>query len=119
MIFALVATATLVEGSAVKGILSASMGLMIATVGIDLQSGAARFTFGSPDLLDGIHLLTAIIGVYAITEVLVTVEQLSCGTFRTTETVGRMWASKAARSEESRVGKEGVSKCRLRWVRDH
>src|SRR3546814_679447 len=95
MIFALVATATLVEGSAVKGILSASMGLMIATVGIDLQSGAARFTFGSPDLLDGIHLLTAIIGVYAITEVLVTVEQLSCGTFRTTETVGRMWASKA------------------------
>src|SRR3546814_11856242 len=53
MIFALVATATLVEGSAVKGILSASMGLMIATVGIDLQSGAARFTFGSPDLLDG------------------------------------------------------------------
>src|SRR3546814_17636712 len=71
------------------------MGLMIATVGIDLQSGAARFTFGSPDLLDGIHLLTAIIGVYAITEVLVTVEQLSCGTFRTAETVGRMWASQA------------------------
>src|SRR3546814_18832423 len=95
MIFALVATATLVEGSAVKGILSASMGLMLATVGIDLQSGAAGFTFGSPDLLDGIHLLTAIIGGNAITEVLVTVEQL--------------------RSEGRRGGKEWVSTFGSRW----
>src|SRR3546814_16303956 len=81
------------------------MGLMIATVGIDLQSGADRFTFGSPDLLDGIHLLTAIIGVYAITEVLVTVEQLSCGPFPPTETVRRMWASKA---EWARMRRESL-----------
>lgn len=94
MVFALVATASLVRGSAVKGFLSAIFGLMLATVGIDLQSGSARFSFGLPDLLDGIPLLTAIIGVYAVTEVLITVEHLHAGRWRAPEPIGRIWATK-------------------------
>ncbi len=95
MVFALVATATLVEGSAVKGFLSTALGLILATIGIDLQSGVARFTFGLPDLLDGIHLLTAIIGVYAITEILITVEHLAAGRWQAPAAIGKLWATKA------------------------
>jgi len=95
MAFALIATAALVEGSALKGFLSLVFGLMLATVGIDLQSGAARFTFGDASLLDGIGLLTVIIGVYSVTEVLVIVEQLARGTWDPPMAVGSLWPTRA------------------------
>lgn len=95
MVFALVATASLVKGSAVKGFIATIFGLMLATVGIDLQSGSARFSFGLPDLFDGIPLLTAIIGVYAVTEVMITIESLVTGKWHAPEPIGKLWATKA------------------------
>ena len=95
MVFALVATASTVRGSAVKGTLSALLGLAIATVGIDLQSGSSRFTFGRPELMDGIPLLVAIIGVYAVTEVMMTVENLVSGRWEAPKAIGKLWATKA------------------------
>jgi len=50
----------------VKGLLSAAIGLAIVTVGQDPMMGTSRFTFGSPDMLGGIHFLTAMIGLFAI-----------------------------------------------------
>jgi putative tricarboxylic transport membrane protein len=52
--------------SVVKGLLSAAIGLLIVTVGQDPMMGTARFTFGSADMLGGIHFLTALIGLFAI-----------------------------------------------------
>ena len=46
MCFALAATAAISKEAMLKGLLSMCLGLMIATVGIDPQSGAIRFTFG-------------------------------------------------------------------------
>ena len=60
--------ATLTEGSMVKGMMTACLGLMIATVGTDPFSGVNRFTFGSPDLLNGIPYILIMVGVYAVSE---------------------------------------------------
>ena len=60
--------ATLNEGSLVKALMSAIVGLMIATVGTDPFSGVNRFTFGRPELLDGIPYILIMIGVYALSE---------------------------------------------------
>jgi putative tricarboxylic transport membrane protein len=56
--------------SVVKGLLSAVIGLLIVTVGQDPVMGTARFTFGSADMLGGIHFLTALIGLFAIPQLI-------------------------------------------------
>jgi putative tricarboxylic transport membrane protein len=52
--------------SLVKGLLSAVIGLAIVTIGQDPMMGTARFTFGQLNLIAGIHFLTALIGLFAI-----------------------------------------------------
>ncbi|MCT8140510.1 tripartite tricarboxylate transporter permease [Anaerobacillus sp. CMMVII] len=70
MIFALVMAATLMGGSLFKGFLSIGLGLTFGLVGIDLQSGVSRFTFGSGHLTSGIDMIVIIIGVFGLGEVL-------------------------------------------------
>jgi len=61
--------------SLVKGLSAAALGALIALVGLDPMSGVRRFAFGSSDLLGGINFIAVIIGLFAITEVLVGVEE--------------------------------------------
>ncbi len=64
-------TAALVSASnPAKGMISLSIGLLLATVGFDMISGAPRFTFGSLHLMEGIHFIPVMIGVFAVAEVL-------------------------------------------------
>jgi putative tricarboxylic transport membrane protein len=50
----------------IKGLLSAVIGLAIVSIGQDPVMGTARFAFGDPNLLSGIHFLSALIGLFAI-----------------------------------------------------
>jgi putative tricarboxylic transport membrane protein len=59
----------------VKTALSLLLGLAMAAVGFDTISGEVRLTFGSDDLLRGVPFLVAVIGLFGIGEILVTVEQ--------------------------------------------
>ncbi len=52
--------------SVVKGLLSGLIGLILVTVGQDPIMGTARYTFGEVNLLQGVHFLTALIGLFAI-----------------------------------------------------
>lgn len=70
MLFTLSAIVALSRGAMVKGFIAMGIGLMISTVGVDLQTGIHRFTFGIPQLTDGIDFLVVIIGIYAVGEVL-------------------------------------------------
>lgn len=64
-------TAALVSGpSPAKGLVSLSIGLLLATVGLDTISGAPRFTFGTIALMEGINFIPVMIGVFAVAEVL-------------------------------------------------
>lgn len=92
MIFALAATASLFEESVVKGFMSLLFGLMVTTVGIDLQSGVLRFTFGIAELQTGIDFVVVIIGLYGIGEVFKNYETIKeVGVFALKKTFGRVW----------------------------
>lgn len=54
-----------------KALLGAMIGLALGTVGIDPQSSVPRFTFGEIHLYDGFQTIVAIVGLFAISEVLV------------------------------------------------
>ena len=59
------------QGAAVlKGLAMGLLGLAIATIGLDPQSGLPRFTFGTVELLGGIEFVAVVIGVFAIAEVM-------------------------------------------------
>lgn len=64
--FGLTVICTFAARSPVKGLLSAVIGLAIVTVGQDPVMGTARFTFGNADMLSGVHFLTALIGLFAV-----------------------------------------------------
>lgn len=64
--FGLTVICTFAARSPIKGLLSAVIGLAIVTIGQDPVMGTARFTFGNADMLAGIHFLTAMIGLFAV-----------------------------------------------------
>lgn len=65
-VFGMTTIAVLLAGNPAKGILSASFGLVVGIVGIDGISGAERFTFGTLELLSGVHIIVLLTGLYAI-----------------------------------------------------
>lgn len=62
-------------GSAIKGWIAGILGFMIATIGTDPISGVPRFTFGSPDLLTGIRPILVMVGLFAVSEILIQVAE--------------------------------------------
>ncbi len=67
-VFGLSAVVGLSKKSLWKGLASVLFGLLMATVGPDYVSGTDRFTFGIPDLLDGIKTVPVVIGLLAMSE---------------------------------------------------
>jgi putative tricarboxylic transport membrane protein len=53
-----------------KGVVTLFLGLLASTVGLNNPAAHARFTFGNADLLGGISLIPAMIGLFAIAEIL-------------------------------------------------
>ncbi|HET8609357.1 MAG TPA: tripartite tricarboxylate transporter permease [Burkholderiales bacterium] len=94
MLFAMAAVSSLTGRSVAKGLLSTIVGLMISTVGIDLQSGQARFTFGVPELQGGISFLIVVIGLFAIGEVLSNIEDYAKGDTEIIRIKGRLWLTR-------------------------
>ena len=63
--------ASLAGESLVKGLMAGVAGLMISTVGTDPVAGLNRFTFNSPELLSGIPPILVMVGLFAMSELLV------------------------------------------------
>jgi len=70
VVLGLMALAAVSGGSVLKGLAAGVAGLMIATVGIDPQSGISRFDFGAVWLLDGIEFIVLTVALFGIGEVL-------------------------------------------------
>lgn len=60
----------LVSENVLKGLMAAVFGLLLGTVGLDMLSGQARFTFGQPFLLGGVDLIVILVGLFALPPVL-------------------------------------------------
>jgi putative tricarboxylic transport membrane protein len=69
-VFGLSVIAGVSNNSIFKGLIGACIGLFMATVGVDSISGTSRFIFGQKKLMAGIDLIIALIGLFAISEVL-------------------------------------------------
>jgi putative tricarboxylic transport membrane protein len=63
------------KGQAVKTIVSMMVGFALAAVGLDTVTGQLRLTFGFTDLLKGFDFLIAVIGLFGIGEILLTLEE--------------------------------------------
>jgi len=69
-IAALMLVVVLSQGNLLKGLLSAALGLAVATVGFAPIGGAQRFTFGTIDLAAGIGIVPFMVGLFAISEMI-------------------------------------------------
>jgi putative tricarboxylic transport membrane protein len=71
MLFSLTVIAGVAGDSLLKGLISAGLGLLLATVGLDLVYGTDRFIFGETNLMSGLNFIPVLIGLFAIPEVII------------------------------------------------
>ena len=92
LLLAMTMVGTLMAENPIKGLFSALAGLWLATVGMEQQTTQARFTFGSPHLVEGIDFIIVAIGLFAIPEVLTQAELITkYGLQKREQVTGRIW----------------------------
>lgn len=94
MVMGLVFAIILSGGSLMKAVAMVLLGILLSTIGTDLETGAARLTFGLPRLEDGIDFSVLAIGIFGFAEVL---RNLDHDVVRNvaSQTVGRILPSRA------------------------
>ncbi len=70
ILFGLLLLTAMMGEDKIKGMISALLGFAVATVGVDVISGAQRYTFGSPELIGGIDFVPVAIGLFGVGELL-------------------------------------------------
>jgi putative tricarboxylic transport membrane protein len=70
MLMSLVIVTYLVRGSMLKALIMVALGFMLGSVGMDALNGRQRFTYGVPELRDGIGIVPVVIGLFGVNEVL-------------------------------------------------
>lgn len=75
MCMAFACIAGLMGEAPMKAVLAAVIGLALATVGLDANSGVYRFTGGDVHLSDGIQFIVVVIGVFSVSEILLMIEE--------------------------------------------
>jgi putative tricarboxylic transport membrane protein len=74
-VLGLIAIAVVAKQSTLKGLLAACLGLLISAIGTDPFTGFDRFTFGHPNLMGGFELVALLVGLFAISEMFVQIEE--------------------------------------------
>jgi TctA family transporter len=90
MLMALVASAVMTQGDAVKGLAMVVLGLLIGVVGVDVNSGMARYSFGIPELIDGVGFTVVAVGLFAVAEIVVNLESREAREVYTGKVTGLM-----------------------------
>jgi len=75
VILGLLGAVVLAHGSPAKAIAMIVVGVLVGLVGVDVNSGAPRMTFGIPDITDGISFVPIAIGLFGIAEMIRNLEQ--------------------------------------------
>ncbi len=74
LVMGLIAAVVLAHGSPFKAIAMVLVGILIGLVGIDVNSGVPRLTFGIPDIADGMDFVPVVVGLFGIGEVAANLE---------------------------------------------
>ncbi len=75
MVLGLIAAVVLAHGSIIKAIAMIILGLLLGLVGTDVNSGVARYSFGLPELIDGVGIGTIAMGMFGFSEIIRNLEQ--------------------------------------------
>jgi putative tricarboxylic transport membrane protein len=70
MMLSFVTVSAVLGSSAVRGLTALAIGIFLGMIGIDNQTGQARFTFGVTELFDGINVIVVAVGLFAVGETL-------------------------------------------------
>jgi putative tricarboxylic transport membrane protein len=70
MVLSLLTVSAVLGHSVLRGVTALALGIFLGLIGIDLQSGQGRFTFGVTELLDGINVIVVAVGLFAVGETL-------------------------------------------------
>jgi putative tricarboxylic transport membrane protein len=74
MVLGLIGAVVLAHGSLLKAIAMIVLGLVLGLVGTDVNSGMARFSFGIPELTDGIGIVSVAMGLFGFAEIISNLE---------------------------------------------
>lgn len=94
MVFAFVTVSSVLGASVVRGLTALAIGLFIGMIGVDLQTGQARFNFGQLSLLDGIDVVVVCVGLFAVGETLHLASRYRRGKDEIVPIKGSLWMSK-------------------------
>lgn len=72
MVLGLIAAVALASGSFIKALIMVAFGLMLGLVGMDINTAASRYTFGFPELGDGLSLVAVAMGIFGLGEIIFT-----------------------------------------------
>ncbi|MCK8784116.1 tripartite tricarboxylate transporter permease [Roseomonas sp. NAR14] len=94
MVLCFVTVSAVLGGSPLRGLTSLFFGLLLGLVGIDLQTGQPRLTFGIPELLDGVNVVLVAVALFAVGETLYLAWNHVEGR-QEIRPVGHLWLSRA------------------------
>jgi len=92
-VFGLTVIASVAGRALTKGLIAGFFGLLIATVGIDPIEGYARYSFDIPNLMGGFSLLPVLIGLFAISQIFVQIENVGKDIKRYDQKIGKLMPS--------------------------
>lgn len=96
MLLGLLAGSTLARGSKLKGISMTCLGLLLGTIGTDINTGDQRFTFGLPELGDGLEIVALALGLFGIAEFLKSINAVApISTSNTNIRIADLWPSRS------------------------
>lgn len=90
MVAGLVAAAAVTEDEPLKGLAMVIFGLALGTVGTDVDSGVARFHWGFLELRDGISFIALAMGLFGVSEVILSLESIGARTVKQRVTMKAM-----------------------------
>jgi putative tricarboxylic transport membrane protein len=80
MVLAFTTVSAVLGGSRLRGSISLFLGLALGVIGIDTQTGQARYTLGIPALYDGVGVVLVVVGLFAVGETLYVASRYRAGT---------------------------------------
>ena len=94
MVLAFVTVSAVLGSSAVRGLTALLFGIWLGLIGVDLQTGQPRFTFGLPELLDGINVVVVAVGLFAVGETLYVASRYRLGNDEVIPLKGSLWMTR-------------------------
>ncbi|OWU84509.1 hypothetical protein ATO6_12575 [Oceanicola sp. 22II-s10i] len=85
MFLGLIAAALIGSGRAIRALVAVALGLALGLVGLDINSGVARFAFGMPEFYDGLPLVAVAIGLFGLPEIIANAGRVIKSTVQTSD----------------------------------